>query len=174
MTNLIVGIAGKAGSGKDTAGLWFKDEFDFVIYAFAKPLKLALAAMGFPEPGSREAKEQLVPGYSFTWRQAAQTLGTEWGRNLDQDIWLKCGEQFLDNCKDSVVITDVRFENEAAMIRRRGGMILHIKGRQTDLGAQKAHPSEKPLMFYPSQDEIIDNSGSIEELHQQLEDYMYG
>ena len=156
----IIGFTGKAGSGKDTAADFLVREFGYTKLSWAGPLKAGLTAMGFPEPANREAKEDLIPGFSFSWRQAAQHLGTEWGRALDPDIWVKVVEAGLKSNRN-YVISDVRFENEAAMIRRNGGMVIHLLGRQADLGAAAAHASEAGVQFYPSTDVIIENSGSI-------------
>ena len=40
------------------------------------------------EPG---LKEQPIPGLQRSYRELAQTLGTEWGRQLQgEDFWLRC------------------------------------------------------------------------------------
>ena len=174
MIKMIIGVAGPAGSGKDTVGKWFADTYGFHTYAMASPLKAGLAAMGLPEPSDRALKEQPVPGFNFTWREAAQKLGTEWGRGLDKDLWLRLAEQHIQELDDSVVVTDIRFENEAAMIRAIGGTMLHVMGRKVELGNLAAHASENPVLFYPISDYMLDNRGTLEELHQQLEDFMNG
>ncbi len=160
----LIGFSGPAGSGKDTAG----DELvrrGFVKLSFAGPLKLMLASAGFPEPADRALKEVQIPGFDFSWRQAAQALGTEWGRALDPDIWTKVlGAQvsrLIHRGGQSVVFTDVRFENEASMIRSMGGTVVHIVGRKAYLGTAGEHVSEKPVLFYPNIDLLIDNTGSI-------------
>lgn len=172
MSKMIVGVAGPAGSGKDTVGLWFQQQYGFTRYAMAGSLKAAMAVMGFPEPNDRKLKEQRIPGFAFTWREAAQRLGTEWGRALDPDIWVKISERQIDLWYDSIVITDIRFENEAAMVRKLGGSILHLKGRKVDLGISARHQSENPVMFYPNSDYLIDNSDSLDDLYVQLEEFM--
>jgi hypothetical protein len=53
-----------------------------------------------------------------------QTLGTEWGRQMiGEDLWLRAMATHLDECaseNDRIVISDVRFANEAEFIRSRG------------------------------------------------------
>jgi len=159
---MLVGITGKAGSGKDT----FARMLGFETYAFAKPLKDALAAMGFPEP-SREMKEALVPGFEFTWRKAAQTLGTEWGRALQSDIWLAMAKRYYTQHllvgKHFLVLTDVRFHNEADWVRENG-ILCHMSGRSTTAtGEHQSHASEATLPIDP-RDLVIDNSGSLTNL----------
>ena len=167
-TLALVGLAGKAGSGKDTVGEWLIDNKDFIKVSFAQPLYDGLAAMGFPAPATREQKEALIPGFNFSWREAAQKLGTEWGRGLQSDIWMRIAEQRFTTSNKKVVITDVRFENEASMIRRQGGIVFHVGGRQSELGDRSGHVSEMPVMFHPNEDHILNNSSTIDQLHKNL------
>ena len=67
-----------------------------------------------------------------------------------------------------MVVTDIRFENEAAMIRELGGSVWHITGRQAELGGAASHQSEAGVVFVPGTDLMIDNSGSIADLHVKL------
>jgi hypothetical protein len=161
---ILAGVTGKAGAGKDTIADCLVREHGFTKLSFAGPLKAMLAAAGMPEPASRADKEKPLPGFDFSWREAAQKLGTEWGRSLDSDIWVKLVEQQLVDLLDRdyrYVLSDVRFENEAAMIRRLGGTMLFVHGRAADLGANAGHASEAGIEFYPSRDHLIDNSGGI-------------
>lgn len=145
---MIVGIAGPAGSGKDTVADYLVQHHGFTKISWAGPLKAGLAAMGFPEPANRDQKEQPIEGFDFSWREAAQRLGTEFGRFLDPDIWVKLvGKQLLEDPSRNWVISDVRFENEAALIRAQGGRILRLEGRAADLGGAGGHASEKPLVL---------------------------
>lgn len=171
-SKMILGIAGPAGSGKDTAGAWLAEHYGFKRYAMASALKAGMAAMGFPEPADRALKEQPVPGFDFTWREAAQKLGTEWGRGLDSDLWVKVAEKQIRESKDSVVITDIRFENEAAMIRRMGGTVVHLLGRKADLGENQQHASEAGISISWHYDYVIANRGNLEDLYEQLERLM--
>ena len=60
-----------------------------------------------------------------------QTLGTEWGREtIDQDIWVNSVRRMLTKSFFSeytpVIIDDLRFENEAKMVREMGGEVWEI------------------------------------------------
>lgn len=158
-TTFLVGITGKAGSGKDTLAYMM----GFERYAFASPLKAGLTAMGFPEP-ERKLKESKIPGFDFTWRLAAQKLGTEWGRSLQADIWLAMAERARKACPASVlVITDVRFHNEADWVRDHG-VLVHVRGRTTISDPKTAgHASEIELPVMDG-DHLIKNSGSLSDL----------
>lgn len=159
-TTFLVGITGKAGSGKDTLAYMM----GFERYAFAMPLKAGLTAMGFPEP-ERKLKETVIPGFKFSWREAAQKLGTEWGRGLQGDIWLAMAERARMACPAGVlVITDVRFHNEADWVRDHG-LLVHVEGRQSSIvdPQQQMHASEMGLPHHDD-DWVVPNQGSLNDL----------
>lgn len=162
---MLIGIAGKAGSGKDTVGNYLGSKHHFVRTAFAGPLKQMLCSIGINEP-AREDKEKIMPEWGFSYRQAAQLLGTEWGRALNPDIWLNIMERRITaNIKfgAATVVTDVRFENEADLIRSRGGHIVHLLGRsyKTD---NAEHKSETGVIFNAASDILLVNNGTLEQL----------
>lgn len=171
---MIIGIAGPAGAGKDTVADFLVANYGFTKVSWAGPLKAGLAAMGFPEPADREMKEHQIPGFDFSWRQAAQTLGTEWGRALDPDIWVKLvGDQLRAEPGRNWVISDVRFENEAAMVRSLGGFILGLVGRSSDLGAASSHASEAGLLTHAPSDWVIANNFGYHELYGDVREMLY-
>lgn len=163
---MLVAIAGPAGVGKDTVGAWFKAQ-GYATYAFAEPLRAGMAAMGFPEPRDRRDKESVVQGFEFTWRRGIQTLGTEWGRSLDPDIWTKVAERVILQ-HPKLAITDLRFPNELAMLRDYGATIIHMRGRGVEMGDNSRHVSEVRLPV-GTEDIVIHNTGTIKQLHDILE-----
>lgn len=159
----IVGICGKGGSGKDTVA-------DVLVgygarkLSFAGPLKAMLATIGIHEPATREEKEAINPLWGFSYRQAAQTLGTEWGRSLRPDLWVWITAKALEHQAEHIVFSDVRFENEADVIRKAGGVIWHIKGRQSTVAADLSnHASEKGIAL-KNGDTVYYNTGSLQDL----------
>lgn len=164
----LVGFAGPAGVGKDTAADILAKLTGGVKTAWAAPLKAGLAAMGLPEPADRRKKECLLDNFDFTWRRAAQTLGTEWGRALQDDFWTRLGiaealrlantrRGFLGwrSAPRVVIFSDTRFENEAEVIRNwpGGGCIIHLTGGKADLGSDAGHASEAGLI--PAADDWV-------------------
>lgn len=163
---MIYGITGPAGSGKDTAGAYIVSTLGATHLSFATPIKAALAAMGFPEPANRDDKESTIEGYNFSWRKLAQTLGTDWRKMVDDELWLKLAMAKIEHGK-SYVFTDIRFDLEANAIRQQGGIIIHLDGRKVDLKGLESHASEQGIIMM-SQDYFVDNSGSLDELYTQL------
>jgi len=159
---MLIGLTGPAGVGKDTVAS-FMTGYGFSTYAFARPLKDALRVLGIHEPLTREEKEINLPGMPFSYREAAQKLGTEFARELDQNFWLKLADKAVER-NYNTVITDVRFDNEASWVRERGGLVVHIIGRKTTVqGALSRHASENGVhrLMY---DVILDNSSNKEAL----------
>lgn len=154
----LIGIAGRAHSGKDTVCSILTDGYfqGFGRAAFADPLKKMLAVMGVD--CSDEMKDKIDPCYGKTPRYMMQTLGTEWGRGMiGKNVWIKAFAR--RNAGLSIVVPDVRYENEAALIREFGVMI-HITGRG---GIEGNHDSENTLPINML-DVVIDNSGTLEDL----------
>jgi len=163
----LIGLAGKAGCGKDTVANYLTSRYDFNQLAFASALKAGICAMFNIDPDEledREFKESILEPYGKSPRQMMQTLGTEWGRNcVHPELWLLLVEHDLGTYRRmDNVISDVRFENEADMIRKRGGKIWHIQRNfKSDV---MSHASEIGIEIH-SDDVIISNHGTIAELH---------
>lgn len=167
----LIGIAGKARSGKDTfAHMMRNNGLNLDLYSFATPLKeAAIAMLGisryFAYNATTEQKEQPLPGYGFSYREFLQKLGTEFGREmLRGDIWLLCAQERFNQSKNGLLITDVRFANEAHWIRSNGGRIIHIL--RPDAPEVREHISEKGLDTHPEDRIYINNK----ELHYMEED----
>ena len=100
-------------------------------------------------------------------RKSSQLLGTEVGRGIDVNIWVKNAEMFVKQHPGwTVVITDVRFDNEAYWIRNRGGIVINIVRDKDDI-EENTHSSESGLR--PENiDLIIKNNGTKEEMYEQF------
>lgn len=142
----ILGFCGPARAGKTTAACTIVGRFPgWNRLSFADPLRAMLAALGLTPDDMSERKEQpmrMLGGR--TPRYALQTLGTEWGRKLMcDDLWLRAAERrafLLMGEGQSVVFDDVRFDNEAAMIRGYGGHVVRLA--RPGFSHSAAHASE--------------------------------
>lgn len=126
---MLIGLCGPAGSGKSTAALHLVEHHGFTRVRFAGPLKAMMRALGCTEEevdgALKEAPCALLGGR--TPRQAMQWLGTEWGRQMiAPDLWLRAWAAEANRYR-LVVCDDVRFPNEEAAIRSRGGIIVRIE-----------------------------------------------
>lgn len=170
---MLIGIAGPAGSGKDTAARYLVECRGFRKDSFASPLKAGLSAMLSIDPilfEDNKFKESMIEDLGCTSRHLLQTLGTDWGREIiHKDIWVILKKrEYQSNHKGLVVFSDVRFENEAEFIRSNG-FIIHIKGRDTYLDEDASkHQSEDGIEIKPN-DQILDNSGTLRQLEKRLD-----
>lgn len=175
--NPLIGLMGAAGAGKNTVGEILL-RAGWQQMAFADPLRDGLAAMlWLPTECYVSRKEQPIEWLGgATPRMLMQTLGTEWGRNLVcADIWVRIAERRLDAFERAdtfepvpiagVVFTDVRFPDEAAMIRRRGGALWRIE--RPGATPVRAHVSETAAADVAA-DRTVVNDGTLLDLEMRV------
>lgn len=172
---ILIGITGKAGAGKDTVGDVLKTGWGFDCVSFAGPIKAAISAM-LDEPEEkwedRAWKEMIHPLTGQSPRYMAQTLGTEWGRtHVSDNLWINLALAHIGRWHTA--ITDVRFENEAEVIRERG-LLVHVHRDTVQPIDNITHSSEDgivPRIIYPH-DLHIQNTGSIQDLFNEVSGVM--
>ena len=160
----LIGFAGRARSGKDTVANFIVAAIGGYRYSLADPIRAMLAPLGvdMSDPYWQARKEESIPALGVSPRRMMQTLGTEWGRQLiNPDLWLIMAHQRLLQSGPGMVISDVRFDNEAAWIRKHGGWIIHVI--RPDTKAVEAHESENGIEVL-AEDVQLFNSGTLEEL----------
>ena len=178
---MIIALTGYARSGKNTVAKMIAEEYralelDAVEIAFADPLKnFCREVFGFDDEqlygNDRErpdARWTRPDGSPLTARYALQTLGTEWGRNCDPDIWVKVGIAQAHRALTAgeiAVITDCRFLNEARAVRSEGGRVWRV--RRGDCAY--AHASEQEIWSPEMRPDVeIDNTGDLSALREQV------
>lgn len=168
---MLIGITGKAGAGKDTVADILVGKLDYIHLSFAGPLKEALSVLGIGEP-TRALKETNLPGKPYSYRLAAQTLGTEWARSLDTNFWVGLAldrvKEWNSRGRENIVFSDVRFDSEAEMIRANGGKVILVTGRAYEV-ANPGHASEAGISSVLI-DAAVDNTGTLCDLNEQVLD----
>lgn len=169
MSPLLIGLAAPARSGKSTAAEYLAGTYLLEHYAFADPLRDGLMAIFNLDPSDFEGdrKEQQLTWLGRSPRELMQSMGTEWARNtVHPDVWVKLAEQNLDYMTKALgavigfVVSDVRFENEAALIRQRGGTLIHIS--RDNAQVVNPHISEAGVIVHQD-DLILRNIGTLEQ-----------
>lgn len=177
---MLIGMNGKKQAGKDTAYmrlLYLYGTGDSAVLverrSFADKLYESTArALGCSiaelyewklDPNIRievyryQAKKQAVRGgrrirVLGDFRGLLQRYGTEAHREIfDDDFWVKAVDLTTESDDDIVVVTDVRFPNEAQAIKDAGGYVVRLVGPPEIEDAGDAHASEVPL-----EDELVD------------------
>ena len=172
----LIGLYSPApGCGKTTAASLLTDLLnDRECVSFAAPLKRAvwnmLDDLGLSGVHYAYAdKEAIIPGLDVSARHMMQTLGTEWGRAcIHPDFWvmIACAKtQRIMADGGSVVIDDVRFPNEAAMVRDLGGELWRID--RPGVSYDGDHSSEGGLEDI-TPNRVIVNDGTIAQLMEKV------
>lgn len=189
----LIGIHGKASAGKDTAKDFIIDNFkNYYTLSFADPLKeAASAAFGIPLESfyDTEEKESSLTPWGISPRVIAQFLGTEMFRdtvvklipNISNNFWLHRAAMRLNNIYtpenegdfsegDTVVIPDVRFQNEYDWIIANGGIIIHLTRPGADgIVGIANHPSEQFInLSNQERTYLCENNGTLSELHRKI------
>ncbi len=182
----LIGIMGLKNSGKDSVakkiiyaegGAWKK-------VAFADALKDAVAALfGWNRqllegdtPEGREWREK-VDSYwerelgikDFSPRKALQMIGTNVMRNhFDEAFWIKALKRKILDSTNRIIVTDVRFPNEANMIKSMGGNIVQvIRGELPEWWNDIAEMNKNHRPCIDSNDNYgwIDKEGKVWSIH---------
>jgi hypothetical protein len=150
--------------------LWDYKKYKKVSFAapmrkFCASLISALGHDGVVLLRDRDKKEEKIAEIGVSPRQMMQTLGTEWGRScIHPDLWLMVAAEDVEKQRRmgrKVVIDDVRFPNEAEMIRNLGGELWLVD--RPGVAYDGDHASEGALADVLP-DAVINNSGSLENL----------
>ena len=162
---MIIGIAGYAQTGKDTAA---KALVGFTRYAFADILKDEvndmLYAVGVSDNTHNDEQKKF-------WRDFLVFWGAK-RRKMQADYWISELNKALIISRHrikNVVITDVRYLNEVNWILDQGGKIIRLHRP----GVSAANEEERLSFMIIDQAVLhsvtnIDNDGAIEDLHDKI------
>lgn len=180
---MIIGLVGKAGSGKDTVAEYIRVNYGFKKLSFASKLKDAVAVIfGWDrsklEGISKEDREwreipdpywSKILGYNITPRTALRYIGTDMFREFNSNIWLDSCFKDID-LEQNYVITDCRFPNEADRIKSMGGILIKIK--RNNIISNSEHASEKHIDSIDV-NYVINNNYSFDDLNGMVDNIMY-
>lgn len=154
----LLALTGPAGCGKDTAADILVEKHGFIKVSFAHAMKEGLKVMfGLTdEHVNGNLKGETIPGLGVSPRCLLQTLGTEWGRGIiGNDIWIDLVAKEWGLLLSSVdetfytgmVISDLRFENEADWVRSQGGTVVHVLNKGMENIPESDHKSESSVVL---------------------------
>lgn len=193
MTLLTIGLSGRSGSGKDAVADALRS-YGFARVAFADALRVEVATawrIGAEMLTARATKEMPLPlfaagmcgdaafvawamakGYDLQEPRSArwvmQRWGTDFRRTQDPDYWVRQVRRWIGRRHGlghtRTVVTDVRMDNEAALIRQLGGHLVEVLRPDTDNGMRPdtaTHSSEVGRLV---PDATIFNVGTLDDL----------
>ena len=192
-----VGFAGHMHSGKDTATNYLKNSIckrmgeDYIVttLALAQPIKqFCIDYLGMTEHQvyDQDGKAEYNDFWGMTNREILQKIGTDAMRNgFHPDVWVKIAQLKIKKAIDTGsfwIVTDVRFPNEADMIRDNGGIVVWVENFRAipnpltvDSKNPKTiseHISEQRLAPVKI-DYILDNNNGLIELQDKIEKLKY-
>lgn len=181
-----IGIVGRKRSGKDTAADLLVREFGYVRHGLADPLKEAALALDpiitLTDVWGDDYRVETTPGRlseivgEIGWeaakdrfpevRRILQRLGDEAGRQVHGELtWIN---QLLrrsiaaNEAGHPVVVPDVRYPNEADVLREAGFLVVRIDRPGFSTPTPGEHASEQVERLIV--DTVISNGGTVEDM----------
>jgi len=147
---ILVGISGRARHGKDTVADYLVENFNFKKFSLATQLKHIVESSYAVDKADIECK-------SSHYRSCLQSLGHFMRDLSDKEYWIKLltvNPEFVKTAMSghNIVISDVRYVNEANWVKRCGGRLWRVE-RVTHHGALMCFLPESQAKF-PSEVEL--------------------
>ena len=188
---MLIGISGKAQSGKDTFARFFMYEYGvrtgrkfsykpmhygmegmqstsgIEVRKFADKLKemvTLLTGIGKEQLEHEDVKSTALGEEwdGITPREMLQKLGTDLIRNqLNDKAWINALFNQFDPLMSKWVVTDVRFPNEALCIKSRGGLLVRVNNPNVKL---MDHVTETALDDWKMWDLEFDNDKDLDKV----------
>lgn len=148
---LLIGISGKARSGKDTAAWLLVDQLrrwgiDARRYGWADALKAVCRV----EYGMKGKDAVLLQQVGVQYREGIRAASDEvWVPHLQPtpNVWVNALlDAITEDAPDIAIIPDCRFPNELAAVRASGGFVIRLeRPSRPATGRDDAHISETVL-----------------------------
>lgn len=169
-----IAFMGFKGSGKSEAASYLRKKYGHKIHAFAHKVKDVCGmvfGLSHTQMYTPEKKEIVDDRWGKTPRKLMQLVGTEFGRAIDEDVWVK--SLMLDVGPHGWLIEDCRFPNEAEAVREKGGIVVGIRrDKVVPEDSEDLHASESKMLHHwdDMADVTIENNDTLEELHEKVEE----
>jgi dephospho-CoA kinase len=165
---VIIGICGKKETGKSTVTNYLVQAYGFTEFIFAKALKDMLIRNGLA------TYEDTYVTKTQHSRWLMQTIGELFRKEVNSNYWVNQVDfqmsKHASDCieadkKIKMVVSDIRYPNEAELIKERQGYLIKIV---RDTGYEDNHPSEANVDLIDCE-YIIHNNGSINDLYKRID-----
>lgn len=188
----LIGLMGKAGSGKDTVADYLKNNHNCVTYTFAEPIKeITRTLFLFDDEQLYGSKKEIIDKrWGVTPRETWQQIGTNimqfaiygylpglinnvpmrqfWVYHFR--MWYKKFSSAPDNTGKTIIITDIRFPHEANIVKELGGQLIQIVRPDLDLSDIKYVHSSETESEKIKPDIVINNNDTLEKLYDNVKE----
>lgn len=165
----LIGLCGKKRAGKNTFADMLSELHPYQQISFADALWDVLLAtnpyVGIDHTRVNDlvvaiGKERAKIEFPEV-RRLLQDLGTNGVRNvIGPDTWLNLvSQKIVQNSDTSYAVTDLRFENEAQMVKDLGGIVVKLDRPRTGFELQDQHPSETSVDLIIPDVFVVNNQG---------------
>lgn len=173
---MIIGISGKMGTGKTTLADMLVDRLGGKRESFASALRREVSELfGIPESllGDREYKERgkvTVGNRIISPRQLMQWWG---GIRRDGNLNYWVNQTVRKDVEPYMVIDDVRYWNEAEVIKKRDGILIRLEPYDDwQSGSGPDHASETELDGYPATLTFYPQYGELSKVADKVADFV--
>ena len=169
---MIIGLSGYAQSGKDTVAELLCLNYKYHRRAFADPMRDAIYTLNPIVFNLNNRVADLVDEHGWDVakanpevRRLLQVFGTDVGRKMfNENFWVDIALAGL-NSEHRVVISDVRFPNEAEAIKNLGGQVWRInRHNHAPVNGHKSEHAMDNFMFK----HVLYNDGTIDDLSDEV------
>tara|TARA_R100000951_G_scaffold114960_1_gene121533 strand:+ start:33280 stop:33789 length:510 start_codon:yes stop_codon:yes gene_type:complete len=159
----VIGLVGYPRTGKDAIAEKLVEDHGFVRLAFGDSVKRLLLAIDPSYNNNLDVLEKRKASSTYETREKIQNLGQVL-RNFREDFWVdSLREEFMELPPDvSVIITDIRYQNEFDFVNNAGGEVVAID--RPGFGPVNGHESEvNTAVLVKKAARTIINSGTIQQ-----------
>ena len=171
----LIGLVGRAGAGKTFLAKHLEAKYGYKRLSFANPLKQMLLNAGMC------SAEELWGEKTEQSRWLLQKIGTDiFRKQVDPKFWVRWTAKLIDKeikAGHSVVLDDIRFPEEAALVRayRKNGILVRLeRGNYTDATAGTTHESECQVGDIECNHIILALSGEVDKIIWQMDEILKG
>lgn len=178
---ILLGLSGKAGSGKSEVAKYLVNKYYFTEIKFAGPLKEDLSKMleipmSIIDPETLENRKirdtKIIEPWGMTIREMLQKIGTDcFRKNFHEKFWIIRLDKLIKKrfYGKRLVISDVRFRNEIDYVIESGGHIFKVLRNAWPGMNPDEHQSEMDLDEYDYPCFILENYTTFERLYERID-----
>lgn len=163
----------EARVGKDTSAAYLANKLNEMQKQTS--MRYETSVLSFAEPLYNILHHaQRVCGFEIGKdRKFLQWVGTDWARSIKSDVWVNLLVERIGRLsRRDIIVTDVRFVDEFEALKKLGFVMVRLirteKSEQVAIHASETSAANADLPW----DHIIDNNGSLEKLHSQLDQFI--